>query len=434
MGENRIGSHIVAVIGLGYIGLPVVCEFSKYFNVIAYDCNRTRVEQLSNNIDSTGTNSYRCRNEKNIKWTNDEYDLELADFFIVCVPTPVDINNKPDITCLIKATTTVGHYLRKNSIVVYESTVSPGTTEEVCQPLLEEYAKLKSGKDFFIGFSPERLCPGDDLHSLVNTDKIVSCAHENGLQKIFMVYKHVYKKGIHKTSSIRSAEAAKILENIQRDVNIALINEVHEVFQKDNIDTYEVIRLASTKWNFGKYFPGLVGGHCISVDPYYFIDYANKSGHPVPLVSVSRKINEDKKDIIIEKVNSFIKNNKITNPKIAIFGVTYKENCTDTRNSKSLLMYQSLVNSGYEVHLNDIKLLNKSKCITNYDINITSVENISGCDVLIICVAHNEYKKMILSDYKKIINNESLIIDMKNVINEKLNLQLSEHKIKLIKG
>ncbi|UJR64366.1 nucleotide sugar dehydrogenase [Dickeya zeae] len=434
MVENRIGNHIVAVIGLGYIGLPVACEFSKYFNVIAYDCNRNRIEQLSNNIDSTGTSSYGCRNEKNIRWTNNEYELERADFFIICVPTPIDINNKPDITCIIKATETVGSFLRKDSIVVYESTVSPGTTEKICQPLLEGYSRLRSGKDFFIGFSPERLCPGDDLHTLVNTDKIIACANEIGLKKISLAYSLVYKKGIHQTSSIRSAEAAKILENIQRDVNIALINEVHEVFQKDNIDTYEVLRLASTKWNFGKYFPGLVGGHCISVDPYYFIDYAINSGHSVPLINISRNINEDKKNIIINKVNSFINNNGISNPKIAIFGVTYKENCTDTRNSKSLLIYQSLVNSGYNVHLNDIKLFEKSQYTNNDGINLTPVEKISGCDVLIICVAHDEYKAMMLSDYKKIIKKDSLIIDMKNVINESLNLQLVEHKVKLIKG
>jgi UDP-N-acetyl-D-glucosamine/UDP-N-acetyl-D-galactosamine dehydrogenase len=433
MAVDNIVKPVVAIIGLGYVGLPVVCEFSKHFIVIAFDHDQKRIEQLKNSIDTTETVSYKQRNGKNIKWTCDHFDLKNASCFIVCVPTPVDQDNFPDLSCLLTATKTISRYLKHGSIVIYESTVSPGTTENICQPKLEKYSKLIANVDFFIGFSPERLSPGDEEHSLINTDKIVACASQVGLEKIQSIYNKVYLKGLHLSLSIKSAEAAKILENTQRDVNIALVNELHELFKKDDINTYEVLRLASSKWNFGNFVPGLVGGHCISVDPYYLIDYARRIGLSLPLVSVSREINEDKKNKILNMACTFLQNKEASKSIITILGITYKENCSDIRNSKSLLLYHDLINRGYTVQLNDIRLTDKFHCNTLKH-KLVSFGCLSKSDVLIICVAHDEYKTLSTLDYKKIIKDNSLIIDVKNIFSEDMEREFLTNRIHVIKG
>ncbi|MGG7445975.1 nucleotide sugar dehydrogenase [Kosakonia oryzendophytica] len=434
MTMDSVVKPTIAVIGLGYVGLPVVCEFSKYFTIIAFDCEPKRVAQLKSNIDITETASYKRRNEINIKWTSDAFDLENANFFIVCVPTPVDNDNLPDLSCLLAATATIARYLKYGSTVVYESTVYPGTTENICQPKLEEYSNLKANVDFFIGFSPERLCPGDEIHSLVNTDKIIACSSSLGLENIHSIYHKIYINGLHLSSSIKSAEAAKVLENTQRDVNIALMNEVHELFQKDEIDTYEVLRLASSKWNFCNFVPGLVGGHCISVDPYYLINYASKMGLTLPLVTISRKVNEEKKNKILNIVFEFFKSKRISNPTITILGITYKENCTDLRNSKSLLLSEDLARKGYIVQLNDVKLIETFATDTIVENGLVTFEKLSKSDVLIICVAHDGYKRLKLADYKQIVKDNSLIIDVKNIISADMRSELLDSKINVIKG
>jgi len=433
MSEKDTPKKNIAVVGLGYVGLPVACEFSKLFNVIAYDIENLRIEQLKNNIDITDSYAFPHRKKSHIKWTSCHLDLEAANFFIVCVPTPIDDKNLPNITCIIKASEVISLYLRKGSAVIFESTVYPGTTSTICRSILEKKSALKANVDFQLGYSPERICPGDEVNKLINTDKILACDNKASLKELSYVYSKIYKDKLHLSTNTKSAEAAKLLENIQRDVNIALMNEMHQIFMADGIDTYEVLRLASSKWNFSYFEPGLVGGHCISVDPYYHLFYAEQLGFSSPIVSLSRKVNEEKKDCIFKSVEDFVTTKLVKDPIITIFGVTYKENCFDVRNSQAILIYNKLAEKYKKVQVNDVKLSKLNEVLSD-SLSLIKFDNLKKSDVIIICVAHDDYKRLTINDFLRLTNIGSLIIDVKNCISKETEYELNKYNINVSKG
>ena len=327
----------ISVIGLGYVGLPVSIAFDEAgYNVIGFDLNKERIDQLINNIDKTNEINEKRLLKSKVRFTFDENELGKATFHIVTVPTPIDEYNKPDFKYIITASELLGKIIKKNHIVVYESTVYPGATEEIAIPILESISGMKINKDFSVGYSPERINPADPKHTFENIKKIVSASNSIALGKIEQVYSDVVKAGIYTTSTIKVAEAAKVIENTQRDLNIAFMNELVKIFNAMELNTYEVLEAASTKWNFLNFRPGLVGGHCIGVDPYYLIHKSQQVGIIPDLLLSSRKINDRMSDYIANKILNILNDNKIdmVNAKILILGITFKEDCPDTRNSK----------------------------------------------------------------------------------------------------
>lgn len=430
----KTNNPIIAIIGLGYVGLPVACEFSKHYPVIGFDINSERIFEIINEIDNTLMVCLNDFNENELRWTDNQLDLKDASFYIVTVPTPVDVNNKPDLFFLKEASRIVGQSLKKGNVVVFESTVYPGTTEEICKPILEEFSNLKEGSDFYLGYSPERINPGDNKNTLLSIDKIVSCSSELGLSFIVDIYEKIYKKKIHTTSNIKAAEAAKIIENTQRDVNIAFMNEIHELLRTVNIDTYEVIQLASTKWNFANYSPGLVGGHCISVDPYYLIDYGIRNGIDLQLIKSSRKINAEKISKIYSYIEIFCERQKISEPVVTFLGITYKENCSDTRNSQSLKLAKLLSEKGYNIQINDNYLYYNKKDTSSDMLLHKDLCSLSKCHILVMSVAHDEYIDLEYTILKSIMFKDGVIIDIKNIINKQTEINLKKININVWKG
>ena len=329
-------SDIISIIGVGYVGLPLAIKLSKYFKVYGYDANNERIDQLKKGIDIFKDQKISNKEKKKIKFTNNINELENSNIFIVTVPTPVKKNKNPDLSHLISASKTVGSVMKRNSIVIYESTVYPGCTEEVCVPVLEKYSKLKANFDFFYGYSPERINVGDKKHKIENIKKIVSSSNKYSMKKIFKVYNSIIRAGVYKAESIKVAEAAKVIENTQRDLNIALINELSIIFSKLGINTNEVLNAALTKWNFVKYEPGLVGGHCVGVDPYYLTYKSKKIGYNPKVILSGRKTNDQMSKHVFDLVNKYAKKNHIDKKryKVLVLGYSFKENCSDIRNSK----------------------------------------------------------------------------------------------------
>jgi len=408
----------IAVIGLGYVGLPLAFEFSKYFEVIAYDHDNIRVKELKKGYDRTNEIKFNKKVKlKNLKFTNNYLFLKNCDFIIIAVPTPVKKNKNPDLSHIINASKVVGKCIKKSSIVIYESTVYPGCIEEVCLPILEKNSKLRLNKDFYLGYSPERINPGKDGHKLTDIIKIVSGSNKYAVNKISKIYKKIIKAGIYKAESIKIAEAAKVIENTQRDLNIALVNELSIIFDKLNLDTKKIFNAAATKWNFVSYKPGLVGGHCIGVDPYYLTYKARQIKYNPEVILAGRKINDGMSKYIAKKVISSLgkKNKNVSQKRILIFGLPYKENCVDLRNSKVFDLIDNLQKKNISTHLFD-PLIDKKNLKTKYE-KMFLENNIKKnyYHAIIIAVGHKIFTKMGINKIKLLGKLNVKVFDLKGI-------------------
>lgn len=410
----------LAVIGLGYVGLPIALEFAKKISVIGFDINEGRVEMMKNAIDPSNELESAAFADCDIEFTNSLDKLREANFFIVAVPTPVDAHNIPDLIPVQKASDTIGKVVKKGDYVVYESTVYPGCTEEDCLPVIEKLSGLKNIIDFKLGYSPERINPGDKEHTLSSIVKVVSGCDDESLDTIAKVYELVVKAGVHKASSIKVAEAAKIIENTQRDLNIALMNELSIIFDKMNINTFEVLEAAGTKWNFLKFQPGLVGGHCIGVDPYYLTYKSNKLGYDAQVILAGRSINDGMAAYVAKKVlQHIIKNDgDVKKAKILIMGATFKENVSDIRNSKVADVIKELKSYSLQVHVTDPHA-SSDELKHEYGFDLT--ENLSNdYDAVIIAVPHKAYLNMDDMAFSAITKPHAIIADLKGVYRGKI--------------
>lgn len=409
----------LSLVGLGYVGMPIAVEFAKKnINVIGFDLNKAKIELYKSGVDPTKEVGDEAIKNTTVEFTSDEKALKRAKFHIVAVPTPVNTDHTPDLTPVIGASEILGRNLTKGSIVVYESTVYPGCTEDVCIPILERESGLKCGVDFKIGYSPERINPGDKVHRLQNIHKIVSGMDAESLEEIKNVYDIVIEVGTHPVSNIRTAEAVKVVENSQRDINIAFMNELAMVFDKMDIDTNEVVDGMNTKWNALGFRPGLVGGHCIGVDPYYFTYQAEKLGYHSQIILNGRIVNDNMgkyvADATIKELIKAGKSPKLS--KIAIFGLTFKENCPDTRNSK----VDDIVKRLNEYDIKPIVVdpwADENDALREYGIHLTDISEIKDVDCIIVAVAHNEFKSMTIADLKQMFNkkDENVLIDVKGL-------------------
>lgn len=410
----------VAIVGLGYVGLPLSILFSKKYNVIGYDIDEKKILSYKKGIDVTCELSENELKNSKINFTSNEKSLKNASFIIISVPTPITDNEHPDFRFIKSASETVGRNLQKNSIVVYESTVYPGITEELCVPILEKESGLKCGKDFKVGYSPERINPGDKTNKLENITKIVSGMDEESLEIISKVYDNVLENGVCEVDSIKVAEAAKVVENITRDVNIALVNEFSMIFNKMGINTVEVIEAAGTKWNFQKYYPGLVGGHCISVDPYYLLYKSKQLNFDPELMEISRKINESVPEFIVKNIIKLLIDNNvlIKNSRILILGITFKENCNDIRNSKIVNVIKELEKYGIDLTIYD-SFADKEQVKNYYNIELSDKYD-NEYDAIVFAVAHDTFKEISLKEIMKLSKNEPIIIDLKSILSKNI--------------
>lgn len=410
----------IAVVGLGYVGLPLAVHLSKHFDIFGYDLDPDRIRELESGFDRTMEVSEEDLGNATIFFTSNEKDLAACRLIIVAVPTPIDQYRIPDLTPVRKASDTVGKNLVAGSSVVYESTVYPGVTEEICVPILEQQSGLKFGVDFTVGYSPERINPGDKVHTLETIVKIVSGSDEDTRQLLFDVYGKVVKAGIHQASSIKVAEAAKVIENTQRDLNIALMNELAMIFHKMDIDTLEVLRAAGTKWNFLPFTPGLVGGHCIGVDPYYLTFKAESLGYHPEMILAGRRINDGMGKYVAEKtVKILIKAGKqVLGAKVAVLGITFKEDVPDLRNTKVVDIINELRDYGVEVLVHD-PLADAKEANKYYGIELQEFDRLSGVDAVIVAVIHQYYKKEGLLNIARLcLNKTSIVIDIKGAFNK----------------
>lgn len=411
----------IAIIGLGTVGLTLAMAFSRQGRVIGFDCDSSRVAALSAGLDHYAVFSKTDLLVDTIQYSANPAILAKADFFIIAVPTPVDASNEPDLTPVIKASQTVGQYLKKGDIVVYESTYCPGTTEDICIPILEKTAHLKSNQDFHVGYSPERINPGDKAHAIENTVKLISAQNNLARNMISTVYQKIIKEKVHLVSSIKVAEASKVIENIQRDVNIAFINEMAIIMHKMGIDTQEVLDAASTKWSFHYYSPGLVGGSCIGVDPYYLISCATKLGYSPKVISASRYVNNSMGEFIAESTIALLKKQKITIDKanVAILGFSFKEDYPDEKNTHVVDVINIL--KKHHVNLVIVDPLVKADLVKqHYGFDITPYEKIHDMDALIFAVGHKEFKALSEGAItEKLRNNKGVLIDVKGILRGK---------------
>jgi UDP-N-acetyl-D-glucosamine/UDP-N-acetyl-D-galactosamine dehydrogenase len=413
----------IAVIGLGYVGMPIAVAFAKKVNVIGFDLNKQKVDLYKSGIDPTDEVGNNAIKLTAVEFTSDELKLKEAKFHIVAVPTPINSDKTPDLSPVEGASTLIGRNLTEGSIVVYESTVYPGVTEDLCIPILEKESGLKCGIDFKVGYSPERINPGDKVHTLENIIKIVSGMDNESLEEIAKVYELVIEAGVHKASSIKVAEAAKVVENSQRDINIAFMNELAMVFDRMNIDTNEVLEAMNTKWNALKFYPGLVGGHCIGVDPYYFVYEAERLGYHSQIILSGRKINDGMGKFVADAtIKKLIFANKIVKQsKVVILGLTFKENCPDIRNSKVIDIIKELEEYGIKPIVVD-PYANRDEAAQEYGVDLIKIENISDADCLIFAVAHKEFENMDFSIMNDLFgnkqNSEKVIVDVKSILDK----------------
>ncbi len=410
----------LAVIGLGYVGLPIALEFAKKISVIGFDINQSRIELMKKGIDPSNELDKQAFENCDIVFTNSLDVLRDANFFIVAVPTPVDEHNVPDLTPVQKASETVGKVIKKGDYVVFESTVYPGCTEEVCLPIIEKLSGLKNLKDFKLGYSPERINPGDKKHTLSNVVKVVAGCDPESLDEIAKVYELVVKAGVHKTSGIKVAEAAKIIENTQRDLNIALMNELSIIFDIMKINTYEVLEAAGTKWNFLKFQPGLVGGHCIGVDPYYLTYKARKLGYGSQVILAGRNINDEMASHVARKVIQHIirHNGDVRSSKVLIKGATFKENVSDIRNSKVADIVKELRAFYINVEVED-PYANSDHLVHEYGFGLnTDLSN--DYDAVIVAVPHEPYLCLDENYFASITKPHGLIADLKGIYRNKI--------------
>jgi UDP-N-acetyl-D-galactosamine dehydrogenase len=409
----------IVVVGLGYVGLPLALELAKKYQVIGFDVKKERIDELKNGFDRTDEVNAEILRSSSIRYFSNPQIIKDCNFIIVAVPTPVGKGNVPDLNLVEKATNMIAENLSSGSIVVYESTVYPGVTEEICLPILEKISGLKGGSDFKVGYSPERINPGDKEHAINKVVKIVSGMDDESLEVISMVYSSITQ--VHKAPSIKVAEAAKVIENTQRDLNIALMNELALIFNKLDISIYDVLRAAETKWNFLKFYPGLVGGHCIGVDPYYLTYKAQMLGYQPEVILSGRKINDAMGKWIVEQVikKACMGGHDLSKLKVLICGITFKENVPDVRNSKVVDMYNELLEFGIKADVYD-PVADKHEVSEEYAID--TYENIptSKYDIIMVAVPHVVFQRMAVPDWKKIMINEgSLFVDIKGIFSKK---------------
>ncbi|MBO5408673.1 MAG: nucleotide sugar dehydrogenase [Clostridia bacterium] len=414
----------ISLVGLGYVGMPIAVAFAKKTDVIGFDLNQKKIELYQQGIDPTKEVGNEAIKNTTVDFTADPTRLKEAKFHIVAVPTPVNSDHTPDLTPVEGASRILGQNLTKGSVVVFESTVYPGVTEEVCVPILEKESGLKCGVDFKIGYSPERINPGDKVHRLETIVKIVSGMDEETLDTVAKVYELVVDAGVHRAQSIKVAEAAKVIENSQRDINIAFMNELSIIFNKMGIDTKAVLEAAGTKWNFLKFAPGLVGGHCIGVDPYYLTYKAEQMGYHSKIILSGRTINDDMGKYVAENIikNLIRADVSIKHAKVALFGFTFKENCPDTRNTRVIDIMHELAEYDVVPMVYD-PVADKGEALHEYGIEFASLEEIKDVDCLIIAVGHEEFMKMSLSDFDRFFqdvpNNKKVLVDIKGVLDRK---------------
>ena len=414
------GEEKIALIGLGYVGMPIAVAFAKKVKVIGFDLNRAKIDLYKSGIDPTREVGNETIRNTTVEFTDDEAKLREAKFLIVAVPTPVNTDHTPDLTPVIGASEIVGRNLTKGSIVVYESTVYPGVTEDVCIPILERKSGLKCGADFKVGYSPERINPGDKVHRLENIHKIVSGMDAESLEEIKNVYDLVIEAGTHPVSNIKTAEAVKVVENSQRDINIAFMNELAMVFDRMGIDTNEVVDGMNTKWNALGFRPGLVGGHCIGVDPYYFTYEAEKLGYHSQIILNGRIVNDSMGAYVADAaIRKMIEAGQAPkNSKVVILGLTFKENCQDTRNSKVDDIIKRLNEYGIQPVVVD-PWASERDAIHEYGVTLTKLEDVKNADCLIVAVGHNEFRSMSTMQLKKLFRDvpdeEKVLIDVKSL-------------------
>lgn len=420
------GEEKLSLVGLGYVGMPIAVAFARKIKVIGYDLNEKKIERYKAGIDPTGEVGNDIIRQTKVEFTSDETRLKEAKFHIVAVPTPVNDDHTPDLTPVEGASRILGRNLTRGSIVVFESTVYPGVTEEVCVPILEKESGLKCGVDFKIGYSPERINPGDKVHRLETIVKIVSGMDKETLDTIAEVYELVVEAGVYRAESIKVAEAAKVIENSQRDINIAFMNELSIIFNKMGIDTRSVLEAAGTKWNFLNFFPGLVGGHCIGVDPYYLTYRAEQMGYHSQVILSGRRINDDMGRYVAENVvKNLIKANvAVKTAKVAILGFTFKENCPDTRNTKVIDIVKELREYGIDPVIAD-ETADRDEAARLYGVNLCDKSAVTDVDALIIAVAHEEFmglEKETLDACFNPANEKKVLIDVKGILDRKIYL------------
>jgi len=410
----------LGVIGMGYVGLPLAIEFGKIRNVIGFDIDEKRIHNLQNSIDKTlEISSDEFMQAKGLEFTNDVKDISDCNFYIVCVPTPITLEKKPDLSSILSATQLIASVLNVGDTVVYESTVFPGVVEDYCSQVIEENTNLTFNNDFFLGYSPERINPGDKKNTIRSITKITSGSNDSTSDLVDALYKTIIPAGTHRAPSIKVAEAAKVIENIQRDVNIALINELSIIFNKLNIDTEEVLEAAETKWNFIPFRPGLVGGHCIGVDPYYLSYKAEQMGYCPAIINSGRKLNDDMPQYIcstlVERMNK--KKIDISNSRILLMGYTFKENCPDTRNTGVKEIAEILASLNINVDIHDPWIPENFLHKNNY-IKFIQVPKKESYDVVIIAVAHKQFKAMKPEYFESLCKPTNIIFDLKHIISK----------------
>ena len=413
------GEEKISLVGLGYVGMPIAVAFAKKVKVVGYDLNKSKIELYKLGVDPTKEVGDEEIKKSTVEFTSDETKLKEAKFHIVAVPTPVYDDHTPDLTPVEGASRILGRNLTKGSIVVFESTVYPGVTEDVCVPILEKESGLKCGVDFKVGYSPERINPGDKVHRLETITKIVSGMDSETLDVVAKVYELVVDAGVHRASCIKVAEAAKVLENSQRDINIAFMNELSIIFNKIGIDTKSVLEAAGTKWNFLKFYPGLVGGHCIGVDPYYLTYKAEQLGYHSQVILAGRRINDDMGKYVAENVvKNLIKAEKaVKNAKVAILGFTFKENCPDTRNTKIFDIVKELREYGIEPTIAD-PTADALEAKRLYGVEFVNISTIQGMDAVVLAVAHNEFAHFTVKDVDRLFGSgKKVLIDIKGLLN-----------------
>ncbi|MFZ0371592.1 MAG: nucleotide sugar dehydrogenase [Halobacillus sp.] len=405
---------VIGVVGLGYVGLPVAIGFSKEYKVIGYDINEARISSLNQFYDYTHEITETQLREARIKFTSNEKDLGICNFIIVAVPTPISVNHEPDLTYLKNASTILGKNLAAGTIVVYESTVFPGATEEVCLPILERESGLEAGSDFYVGYSPERINPGDKDHTFQTINKIVAAQDKETLDTIHSIYQRVITAEVYKAASIKVAEASKIIENTQRDINIAFMNEISIIFNKLGINTHEAIEAASTKWNFNPYYPGLVGGHCIGVDPYYLIHKSKSVGYTPNFIESAREINDYMPEYIVKTMleQITIQKKNLKDFTITVLGVTFKQNLPDTRNSKALEIVEKLKNLDLHVQVCDPHVDHN-----HFEDELKDLHQLEKSDVLILAVPHKMFTSLPVGTFQSLLKDgKGIIMDIKGAL------------------
>jgi len=403
----------LAVVGLGYVGLPIALAFAQKFRVLGFDINKNRIAAMQANQDPSHELDSDAFAGADIRFTANPDDLKEAHFFVIAVPTDVDAHKVPDLTPLKKASATVGRALKRGDYVIYESTVYPGCTEEDCQPILEQESGLKAVKDFKVGYSPERISPGDKTRTVTDILKIVSGCDEDALDNISQTYGEIIKAGVYRASSIKVAEAAKVIENTQRDLNISLINELAIIFDKMDIDTHEVLAAAATKWNFIPYSPGLVGGHCIGVDPYYLLHKSKQMGYDPQVILSGRRVNDGMPAFVAKRLVQLLtqKGKNLSACKVLVMGITFKENVADIRNSKVADVVRELMDYSINVHIHDP---HASPNEVAHEYRLTLVDEIShGYDAVVVAVSHNEYQGLDAAYFAKIMKDNPILLDIK---------------------